>query len=60
MYGTGIRFTGVFTIVVKDIDFGSGQIIIREGKGDKDRHTVLPQKNQDGIGASPGASEGNS
>jgi len=29
---------------VKDIDFGSAEIIIREGKGDKDRHTMLPEK----------------
>ncbi len=26
----------------KDIDFGSNQIMIREGKGDKDRITMLP------------------
>src|SRR5439155_19547931 len=27
---------------VKDIDFTSNQIVIRAGKGDKDRHTLLP------------------
>jgi len=29
---------------VKDIDFGSNQIMVREGKGDKDRLTMLPEK----------------
>jgi integrase len=27
---------------IKDIDFTSNQIIVRAGKGDKDRHTMLP------------------
>ena len=29
---------------IKDIDFGSGEILIRQGKGDKDRRTMLPEK----------------
>ena len=29
---------------VKDIDFGAGEITIREGKGDKDRRTMLPER----------------
>ena len=44
MYGTGMRLLECLRLRVKDIDFGAGEIIIREGKGDKDRHTVLPQK----------------
>ena len=44
MYGTGMRLMECLRLRVKDIDFGSGEIIIREGKGDKDRHTVLPEK----------------
>ena len=44
MYGTGMRLLECLRLRVKDIDFGSGEIIIREGKGDKDRHTVLPEK----------------
>ena len=27
---------------VKDIDFITNQIVVRAGKGDKDRHTMLP------------------
>lgn len=29
---------------VKDVDFSSGEITVREGKGDKDRRTMLPEK----------------
>jgi integrase len=29
---------------VKDVDFAAGEILIREGKGDKDRHTMLPER----------------
>ena len=35
MYGTGMRLLECLRLRVKDIDFGSGEIIIREGKGDK-------------------------
>ena len=44
MYGTGMRLMECLRLRVKDIDFGSGEIIIREGKGDKDRHTRVPEK----------------
>jgi len=39
-----MRLMECLRLRVKDIDFGSGEIIIREGKGDKDRHTMLPEK----------------
>jgi integron integrase len=44
MYGTGMRLMEALRLRVQDIDFGYGQIIIRSGKGNKDRHTVLPDK----------------
>ncbi len=44
MYGTGMRLMECLRLRVKDIDFGSGEILIREGKGDKDRHTMLPEE----------------
>lgn len=44
MYGTGMRLTECLRLRVKDVDFGSGEITIREGKGDKDRRTMLPEK----------------
>jgi integron integrase len=42
LYGAGLRLMECLRLRVKDIDFTSNQIIIRAGKGDKDRHTVLP------------------
>lgn len=43
LYGTGMRLMECLRLRVKDIDFGQGIIIIREGKGDKDRVTMLPE-----------------
>lgn len=40
--GSGLRLRECLRLRVKDIDFDYQQIIVREGKGDKDRHTVLP------------------
>lgn len=44
MYGTGLRLYEALTLRVKDIDFDQNQIIVRAGKGNKDRVTVLPQR----------------
>lgn len=43
LYGTGTRLLECLRLRVKDIDFGLNRITVREGKGDKDRVTVLPQ-----------------
>jgi integron integrase len=42
MYGAGLRLLECLTLRVKDIDFGYRQVTVREGKGNKDRVTVLP------------------
>lgn len=42
LYGAGLRLLECLTLRVKDIDFGYRQITVREGKGNKDRITVLP------------------
>jgi integron integrase len=44
IYGTGMRIMECVRLRVKDIDFGRGEIVIREGKGFKDRVTMLPQR----------------
>lgn len=44
LYGTGMRLSEGLRLRVKDIDFEMNQIIIRDGKGEQDRITVLPQK----------------
>lgn len=43
IYGCGIRLKECLTLRIKDIDFEQNQVIIRSGKGDKDRTTVLPE-----------------
>ena len=43
LYGTGMRLGEMLRLRIKDIDFSRCEIIIRSGKGDKDRITVLPQ-----------------
>jgi integron integrase len=42
MYGAGLRLSECLDLRVKDLDFGYKQITVREGKGGKDRYTLLP------------------
>lgn len=42
LYGAGLRLTEGLRLRVKDVDFGFRQIIVRDGKGHKDRVTMLP------------------
>ena len=43
LYGAGLRLTECLKLRVKDIDFEYRQILVRDGKGAKDRVTMLPQ-----------------
>ena len=43
LYGTGMRLMEVARLRVQDIDFGLNSIVVRAGKGDKDRMTVMPE-----------------
>jgi integron integrase len=43
MYGTGLRLMECLCLRVQDIDFPAGQILVRDGKGAKDRRAVLPE-----------------
>ena len=43
LYGSGLRLMECLRLRVKDIDFSSNQIIVRDGKGNKDRITMLPE-----------------
>jgi integron integrase len=43
LYGSGLRLMECLRLRVKDIDFGYGQIIVRDGKGLRQRVTVLPE-----------------
>jgi integron integrase len=42
LYGSGLRLMECLRLRVKDVDGAMGQLIVREGKGQKDRATVLP------------------
>ncbi len=42
LYGTGLRLLEGLRLRVKDVDFAGNQILVRDGKGAKDRLTMLP------------------
>jgi integron integrase len=42
LYGSGLRLLGCLRLRVKDVDLTYAQITVREGKGEKDRVTMLP------------------
>ena len=42
LYGAGLRLLECCRLRVKDVDFATNQIVIRDGKGHKDRTTMLP------------------
>jgi len=43
LYGTGMRLLECLRVRVKDLDFETGEVVIRSGKGNKDRTTMLPK-----------------
>ena len=47
LYGTGMRLLECCRLRIKDIDFDRGQIVVREGKGDKDR--AVPYLKNSGL-----------
>ena len=42
LYGAGLRLLECARLRVKDLDFAANQIVVRSGKGDRDRVTLLP------------------
>jgi len=44
LYGSGLRLMECLRLRVKDVDFERWEIVVRSGKGNKDRHTMLPSK----------------
>lgn len=51
LYGAGLRLMEGVRLRVKDVDFGANQVVVREGKGDKDRVTMLPEVLKPGLAA---------
>jgi integron integrase len=44
LYGTGMRLMECLRLRVKDVDFARNEIVVRDGKGGKDRRTMLPRR----------------
>ncbi len=51
IYGCGLRLSEALGLRVKDLDLEQGQLIVRSGKGGKDRRTVLPESLKDDLAA---------
>jgi integron integrase len=49
LYGTGMRITECLQLRVKDLDFDHQAIVVRDGKGGKDRIVTLPQSLADAL-----------
>jgi integron integrase len=49
LYGSGLRLMECLRLRVKDIDFHQRQITVRDGKGHKDRVTLLPDRLQHAL-----------
>jgi integron integrase len=49
LYGAGLRLFEALQLRVKDIDFSESELLLRDGKGQKDRVTMLPTKVQPAL-----------
>lgn len=49
LYGTGMRLMEALRLRAKDVDFDRNEIIVREGKGGKDRRVMLPDSLRDAL-----------
>jgi integron integrase len=49
LYGSGLRLLECLRLRVKDVDFGANEIVVRDGKGAKDRAALLPQRLKDSL-----------
>lgn len=51
LYGAGMRLMEAVRLRTKDVDFGRREIVVRNGKGGKDRRVPLPRKLEAGLEA---------
>lgn len=51
LYGSGLRLLESVSLRVKDVDFGQRQIVVRAGKGNRDRITILPDQAGEALAA---------
>ena len=57
IYGGGLRVSECCELRVKDVDFDQGLLVVRHGKGDKDRATLLAEATHDALRTQLGNSE---
>ena len=50
-YGCGLRLSECLNLRIKDLDLERSMVIVRSGKGDKDRRTVFPDRLREDLGA---------
>jgi len=48
-YGAGLRLSELVSLRIKDVDLDRGTLTVRQGKGDKDRVTVIPKSLRDAL-----------
>lgn len=58
LYGTGMRLMECLRLRIKDLDFSRNEITVRDGKGGKDRRTVLPRQLYEPLQREVARSEG--
>ena len=51
LYGSGLRLLEALRLRIQDVDFGMRQVTVRDGKGLRERITVLPEQVRDGLRA---------
>jgi integron integrase len=51
LYGSGLRLLECLRLRVKDVDFALGQVVVRNGKGQKDRIALLPERYRSSLQA---------
>jgi integron integrase len=49
LYGAGLRLMECCRLRIKDIDFTRNEVVVRSGKGNKDRYTMLPSAVRDSL-----------
>jgi integron integrase len=49
LYGAGLRLMECCRLRIKDIDFSRNELVVRSGKGNKDRYTMLPSTVRDSL-----------
>lgn len=49
IYGSGLRLNECLRLRVKDVDIARGILVVRAGKGDKDRQTILPDQIKEAL-----------